>query len=256
MTTNLDDKLRQLRLPVMARRWRELHEQSLRDNRSMPDWLDALCAEELAQRDNQRLARYLKESKLPPGKTLEHFDFDASQVKRERIVHLAQSHEWADKSENLLLFGPSGVGKTHLAAAPSTSLRTGIGHGLVQQGRRVLFSGATHLVQQLQLAKQELQLPQALAKLDKYALLIVDDIGYVRPNAKESSVLFELVAHRYESNSLLITSNQPFSAWDSLFGDSAMAVAAVDRLVHHAHIVDIQGESYRKSALQRRDATN
>ena len=248
MTAALNDKLRQLRLPVMARRWRELHEQSLRDNRSMPDWLDALCAEELAQRDNQRLARYLKEAKLPPGKTLEHFDFGASQVKRERIVHLAQSPEWVDKSENLLLFGPSGVGKTHLAAA--------VGHGLVQQGRRVLFSSATHLVQQLQLARQELQLPQALAKLDQYALLIVDDIGYVRPNAKESSVLFELVAHRYESNSLLITSNQPFSAWDSLFGDSAMAVAAVDRLVHHAHIVDIQGESYRKSALQRRDAAN
>ena len=248
MTSALNDKLRQLRLPVMARRWYELHEQSLRDNWSMPQWLEALCAEELAQRDNQRLARYLKEAKLPPGKTLEHFDFDASQVKRERIVRLAQSSEWLEKNENLLLFGPSGVGKTHLAAA--------IGHSMLQQSWRVLFTAATHLVQQLQLARQELQLPQALAKLDRYALLIVDDIGYVRPNARESSVLFELVAHRYESNSLLITSNQPFSAWDSLFGDSAMAVAAVDRLVHHAHIVDIQGESYRKSVLQRRETTN
>jgi len=241
MTTRLDDNLRQLRLPTMARRWNELHERALNDNWSMPDWLDALCSEELAQRDNQRLARYLKDAKLPSGKTLEHFKFESSQVKRERIIHLAQTREWIEKSENLLLFGPSGVGKTHLAAA--------IGYGVVQQGQRVLFSAATHLVQQLQVAKQELQLPQALAKLDKYALLIVDDIGYVRPNAKESSVLFELIAHRYESNSLLITSNQPFSLWDSLFGDSAMAVAAVDRLVHHAHIVDIQGESYRKATL-------
>jgi len=245
MTTNLHDNLRQLRLPVMARRWPELYEQARRDNWSMPEWLDALCSEELAHRDSQRLARYLKEAKLPPGKTLEHFKFDASQVERERILHLAQSSEWVKKSENLLLFGPSGVGKTHLAAA--------IGYGLVQQGERALFSAATHLVQQLQAAKQELQLPQALAKLDKYALLIVDDIGYVRPNARESSVLFELIAHRYESNSLLITSNQPFSAWDSLFGDSAMAVAAIDRLVHHAHIVDIQGESYRKSTLLKKE---
>ena len=111
---------------------------------------------------------------------------------------------------------------------------------------RVLFSAATHLVQQLQAAKQDLQLPQALSKLDKYDLLIVDDIGYVRPTAKESSVLFELIAHRYETGSLIITSNQPFAEWDRIFPDQMMTVAAVDRLVHHATIIEVSSDSYRR----------
>ena len=114
------------------------------------------------------------------------------------------------------------------------------------------FSATTNIVQHLQQAKRQLQLPQALAKLDKYALLILDDIGYVKPSESESSVLFELIAHRYESASLVITSNQPFSAWDSIFSDSMMTVAAIDRLIHHASIIEIQGESYRKNESIRR----
>jgi DNA replication protein DnaC len=135
------------------------------------------------------------------------------------------------------------VGKSHLAAA--------IGHALIEQGLRVRYYPACALVQELQLAKQTLRLPDALDKLDKYRLLIIDDIGYVKRTEAETSVLFELIAHRYEAASMLITSNQPFSAWDSIFPDDMMAVAAIDRLVHHAQIVEITGESYRKRSHRR-----
>jgi DNA replication protein DnaC len=159
-------------------------------------------------------------------------------------MQLAQDVGWLERSENLLVFGPSGVGKTHLAAA--------MGRAMVELGKRVKFSSATALVQQLQYAKLQLQLPSALTKLDRFDLLIVDDVGYVKKTEAETSVLFELIAHRYERRSLLITANQPFSQWDSIFADSMMTVAAVDRLVHHALILEIQAESFRKqSALDR-----
>jgi len=159
-------------------------------------------------------------------------------------MQLAQDVGWLERSENLLVFGPSGVGKTHLAAA--------MGRAMIELGKRVKFSSATTLVQQLQYAKLQLQLPAALTKLDRFDLLIVDDVGYVKKTEAETSVLFELIAHRYERRSLLITANQPFSQWDSIFADSMMTVAAVDRLVHHALILEIQAESFRKqSALER-----
>ncbi len=113
------------------------------------------------------------------------------------------------------------------------------------------FASATSLVQELQTAKQALRLSDALAKLDKYPLLVLDDIGYVKRTEMESSVLFELIAHRYESGSLLITSNHPFSEWDAIFPDNMMAVAAIDRLVHHAHIIELNGQSYRKRQATR-----
>lgn len=240
--------LKQLHLPTMQKRWQSLHQQALQEHWSMPEFLSLLCEEELAQRYAQRLQKHLKEAKLPLGKTLEQFDFTACKVHQARINHLAHDGLWLENAENLLLFGPSGTGKTHLAAA--------IGHAQIQRGRRVLFSATTMIVQLLQQAKRQLQLPQALAKLDKYALLILDDIGYVKPSESESSVLFELIAHRYESASLMITSNQPFSAWDSIFGDTMMTVAAVDRLIHHASIIEIQGESYRKTESIRRAQQN
>ena len=119
---------------------------------------------------------------------------------------------------------------------------------MVELGKRVKFYAAIALVQQLQQAKLQLQLQAALKKLDRFDLLILDDLGYVKKSEAETSVLFELIAHRYERKSLLITANQPFSQWDAIFSDSMMTVAAVDRLVHHALIVDIQADSYRKQS--------
>ncbi len=159
-------------------------------------------------------------------------------------MQLAQDTTWLERSENLLLFGPSGVGKTHLAIS--------MGQAMIAQGKRVRFFSAITLVQQLQAAKQQLQLPATLIKLDRFELLIIDDIGYVKKSDDETSVLFELIAHRYERRSLLITANHPFSEWDSIFSDSMMTVAAVDRLIHHALIIEIKAESFRKQAAQNR----
>ena len=119
---------------------------------------------------------------------------------------------------------------------------------MIELGQWVKFIPATTLVQQLQQAKLQLQLPALLVKLDRYELLIIDDLGYVKKSEAETSVLFELIAHRYERRSLLITANQPFSQWNSIFTDSMMTVAAIDRLVHHATIIEVQAESFRKRA--------
>ena len=239
--------LKALRLPTMTCHWKQLQETALSKNWTMAEFLAALCEHELAHRETRRLARHLHESKLLPGKTLHHFDFPACPgVNANLITQLAQDSGWVEKAENVLLFGPSGVGKTHLAAA--------IGHGLIQSGQRVLHTATTMLVQKLQVAKRELRLSEALGKMDKYRLLILDDIGYVKKSEMESSVLFELIAHRYESGSLLITANHPFSEWDSIFPDSIMTVAAIDRLVHHATIIEIPGNSYRKIQSMKKKA--
>lgn len=236
--------LRQLRLPTMAACCEQVSQEAIKQGRSVPQTLATLCEYELAERERRRLTRHLKESRLPAGKTLERFEFEAiSGADRTRLSTLACDTAWIDTAHNLLLFGPSGVGKSHLAAA--------IGHALIEQGLRVRYFPASTLVQQLQTAKQELRLADALVKLDKYRLLIIDDIGYVKRSEAETSVLFELIAHRYEANSVLITSNQPFSAWDSVFPDDMMAVAAIDRLIHHAHVFELSGESYRKRAHTR-----
>ena len=145
-----------------------------------------------------------------------------------------------DRSDggNLLLFGQSGTGKTHAVAA--------IGHALIDTGRRVLFCSTTDMVQKLQAARRDLSLPAMLDKLDKFDLIVLDDLSYVRKDQVETSALFELIAHRYETGSLIITSNQPFAEWDRIFPDQMMTVAAVDRLVHHATIIEVSSDSYRR----------
>jgi len=247
-STALPTLLKALRLPTMAQQWEALQSEALQAGWSFSDYLAVLCEQELAERESKRLARHLKQSMLPSGKTLPHFDFQACpQLNPATVGQLAGDVGWLERAENLLIFGPSGVGKTHLAAA--------IGHGLIDQGKRVYFTPTTVLVQQLQTAKRELRLPEALAKLDKYHLLILDDIGYVKKSEGETSVLFELIAHRYETGSLLVTSNHPFSQWEAIFADEMMTVAAIDRVVHHATIIEIQAESYRKRTSMQRRAT-
>uniref|UniRef100_UPI003F71A387 ATP-binding protein n=1 Tax=Marinimicrobium koreense TaxID=306545 RepID=UPI003F71A387 len=141
-----------------------------------------------------------------------------------------------------------GTGKTHIAVALAANL--------IDAGIRVKLFSAITLVQLLQQAKQALELQTAMTRLDKYRVLIIDDIGYVKKTEAETSVLFEFIAHRYESASLIITANQPFSAWDQIFPDSMMTVAAIDRLIHHAHILELEGDSFRKQQqLQQTAAT-
>lgn len=241
--------LKELKLASFAKHWEALAQKAL-DEQWLPQvYLAELCEQEAGQRHQKRLQRYLREAELPPAKQLSQFDFKAMPaLPKNRITALVQQKQWVNQAENVLLFGASGVGKTHLAC--------GIGYALLEQGVRVKFTNATRIVQSLQQAKQALSLPDALTRLDKYAVLIVDDIGYVKKSSQETQVLFELIAHRYETGSLIITSNQPFSAWDQIFDDNMMTVAAIDRLVHHATILEIEGESYRKRASMKKREAN
>jgi DNA replication protein DnaC len=241
--------LKQLKLSSFSQHWETLLDQAGQRQWDSAQYLSALCEQELSDRHSRRISRYTKESQLPLGKTLASFDFkQLPQVNAQQIEVFAGSTDWVTQARNLLLFGASGVGKTHLAAA--------IGHGLIEQGIRVRHYTTTHLVQLLQQARHELRIEDSLNKLNKYQVLILDDFGYVKKNDQETYVLFELIAHRYETGSLIITSNQAFSEWDTIFPDEMMTVAAVDRLVHHANLIDIQSDSYRrKAALEQLNET-
>jgi DNA replication protein DnaC len=200
---------------------------------------------EASRRDQTRIARALTEAQLPCGKSWSNFEFThVPSLNAAAIMQLAQTTDWIENATNILMFGPSGTGKTHVSSALARSM--------IELGKRVKFFSATTLVQQLQQAKLQLQLPVWLSKLDRYDLLILDDLGYVKKTEAETSVLFELIAHRYERKSLLITANQPFSQWDSIFTDSMMTVAAIDRLIHHATIFEMQAESFRKQSAAKR----
>jgi DNA replication protein DnaC len=245
--TTLPMLLKALRLPAFAKHWQRLSESAHCEGWSATQFLAALCEHELSERDSRRIQRFAHQSLLPSGKTLSCFDFNhAKGVEPGRVQALAHDTEWVRQAHNLILFGPSGVGKSHLAAA--------IGHAMIEKGVRVRYTSATALVQHLQSARQALKLSDALAKLDKFAVLIIDDLGYVKNSEQETGVLFELIAHRYESASLIVTANQPFSDWDQIFTDTMMTVAAVDRLVHHAHIIELNSDSYRRRAASTKRA--
>jgi DNA replication protein DnaC len=235
-----------LRLPSFLRHWQKLAERADAEGWPAARLLAALADIELAERDARRVQRHLNQSGLPGGKTLATFDFKAiPSMPRARIKALAAG-DWIETGTNLIAIGNSGAGKTHLLCA--------VGHALVEVGKRVLYTRTTDLVQKLQAARRDLALEAALAKLDKFDLIILDDITYAQKDQAESSVLFELIARRYETRSLAIAANQPFSAWDRIFPDQAITVAAIDRLVHHAHILEMNVDSYRRrAAVNRRD---
>ncbi len=238
-TETLPVLLKQLRLSTMAQLWEPLLIRAQEEHWNLTQYLATLCEQELNERYSRRIARFTKESRLPVGKTLATFNFSHTPaVSPEKIEALAQTNDWVKRAENVLFFGPSGVGKTHLAVA--------ISHSLIEQSIRVRYFTTTALVQAMQQARADLQLETFLAKLDKYSVIILDDLGYVKKTDAETHVLFELIAHRYETGSIIITSNQPFGEWDKIFTDPSMTVAAIDRVVHHSVIIEIQADSYRK----------
>lgn len=231
--------LTELRLPTMKAVWPRFADQADQEGWPAAHTLATLVEHELADRARRRIERHLTEAQLPPGKTLENFDFDVvPMISKAQVMALTAGDRWLDEGANLILFGPPGGGKSHLAAA--------IGLALVENGYRVLYTRTTDLVQRLQVARRELTLETAINKLNKYHLLILDDLSYVTKDQAETSVLFELIAARYEQRSMLVTANQPFGDWGKIFPDPAMTLAAVDRLVHHATIFELNVDSYRR----------
>jgi len=244
--TRLSFILNELRLPTIKHVWPTFAERSDKEGWTAARFLAAIAEHELAERDRRRVERHLGEAKLLPGKTLENFDFEAvPMISKAQVSALCAGDGWLENGANLILFGPPGGGKSHLASA--------IGLALIEKGWRVLFARTSDLVQKLQVARRELALEAALASLERFDLLILDDITYVTKDQAETSVLFELISARYERRSMLITANQPFGEWGKIFPDPAMTLAAVDRLVHHATIFEMNVESYRRrAALERK----
>jgi DNA replication protein DnaC len=200
---------------------------------------------EAAGRKERRVERLRRASKLPPGKTFE--TLDKARVPRTALLKVQELSrgDFVEQANNVLLFGLPGVGKSHLACA--------LGHALVEAGRSVLFMPTYQLVQQLLVARRDLCLPRALRALDVFDAVILDDLGYVQQTAEEAEVLFTLMAERYERRSLIITSNLVFSEWDRIFKTPMATAAAIDRLVHHAAIIEIDRESVRAEEAKKRN---
>jgi DNA replication protein DnaC len=236
--------LNSLRLPTFRKHWQQVTERADHEGWSTAQALALLAEYELAERQTRRIHRNLKASRLPAGKTLATFDFAVvPEVSKARVDALAAG-DWLANAGNLIAVGNSGSGKTHLVAA--------VGHALIEAGYKVLYASTTEMVQRLQAARRDLLLERELAKLDRFHLLILDDITYAQKDQAETSVLFELIARRYETRSLAIAANQPFSTWEQVFPDKAMTVAAIDRLVHHATILELNVDSYRRRAAANR----
>lgn len=231
-------QLKELALSSFNAHWANSADSATKQGWTYSQYLSRLCSLEIEKRHASRLVRRAKESFLLKGKTLSSLDFQANKtINAAQVNALADSDSWVKQAHNIIIFGPSGVGKTHVASA--------IAYRQIERNNRVKFYQTSHLVQLLQQAKVQFRLKELLVKLDKIPLLILDDLGYIKKDEHETSVLFELICHRYETGSLIVTANQPFSQWDSIFPDNMMAVASIDRLLHHATVLNITGESYR-----------
>lgn len=226
-----------LRLPSMAANAHTFA--SLATNEGWPydRFLLELCELELSERQQRRVGRLLTESCLPREKTADMFDKTRLEPGLAQKWDALKTGDFLKRNENVMAFGNPGSGKTHMICA--------VGHELIRQGHAVLFKSCALLVQRLLLAKSQLRLAKELKKLDKYDALIIDDLGYVQQSRHEMEVLFTLLSHRYEQRSVMITSNLVFSQWERIFKDPMTTAAAVDRLVHHSVILELNMPSFR-----------
>lgn len=230
--------LRSLLLTTMAREHEDIMVRAEAENWGYRRFLGYLVESEVNDRLRRRIERQLKESGLPSGKTLEALDEKKLPDKVRRQLPTLLSGELVRRGDNLLCFGLPGRGKSHLVAA--------LGREWIQRHQlKVLFTPTFKLVTQLLAAKRDLKLPGALAKLERFDAVILDDIGYVQQSRDEMEVLFTFLADRYEKKSVVITSNLVFSQWDQIFKDPMTTMAAIDRLVHHAVILEFTGDSHR-----------
>jgi DNA replication protein DnaC len=235
--------LKQLHMPAIGHSYEEIAEQARKESFSYEQYLLELIKLECEARRQNRIARNLRNSKLPLSKTFDNFNKKRLPAKVATHLDVLAGGTFLDRHENILAFGNPGSGKTHLLCA--------IGHALIERGKRVLFISCSELVQDLLIGKKELELTKRLKKLSGFDAVIIDDIGYVQQNREEMEVLFTFLAHRYERGSLLITSNLPFSKWEQIFKDPMTTAAAIDRLVHHSVILELNISSYRMEQAQK-----
>lgn len=242
LAERLDTHLKELRLPGIRHCYAEVARQAVQETLSYEQFLLELLEREAENRTEHRIERWLRDSKLPLEKSLEAFDLGRLPPKVKQQVAALLEGDFLDRRENVLAFGNPGSGKTHLLCA--------LCQELVRQERRVLYTTCSLLVQELLIAKRDLRLAAVLKRLGRFEALLIDDLGYVQQSREEMEVLFTLLADRYERGSVLITSNLPFSQWEVIFKDPMTTAAAIDRLVHHSVILELNLTSYRMEAAK------
>ena len=241
VTTNLSPQLteqfRSLRLPSFRDHFHEAADRAAAEQLSHLQYLSELTTLECEARRQGRIKRLMTRSRLPAGKNWETFDFGRLPLTVARQLESLRDGTFLDRRENLLIFGKPGAGKSHVLCA--------LAEQLILQGRSMMFTTCSLLVQQLLIAKRDLRLPKMIKQLSTFEGLLIDDLGYVQQSREEMEVLFTLLAERYERGSVLLTSNLAFSKWDQIFKDAMTTAAAIDRLVHHSVIIELNVPSYR-----------
>ena len=245
LRTQLAEHLKELRLPAMRECYEQEAQRAQQETLSYEHYLFELAGRECEARRQHRVERFLRESRLPLDKSLDTFEMKRLPRKVAQQIRTLLDGSFLERRENVMAFGNPGSGKTHLLCA--------LGQELIRAGRRVYFTPTALLVQDLLRAKQELKLAKFLKRLAKYDALILDDIGYVQHDRDEMEVLFTLLAERYERGSVMLTSNLPFSQWERIFKDPMTTAAAIDRLVHHSIILELNIKSYRVHAAKSKE---